>query len=235
MSLSKAAVREALARHPWFAGEAAPVLESLMLTGHTVAYPRNAQIFSKSEPGDSLMIVLEGVIKIWTVSMDGRESVLAFLGNGDLLGEIAALDGGPRTANATSMEPVEAFLWRRGAFMEVLRDYPDFALRVVTLLCTRLRQTNVMIEATVQLPMAARVARALVGLLRRAGHETKDGWKLDFRLTQRDLGAYIGLARENVNRQLKLWEADGVIRLERGEVVVIDRDALECLAELDEG
>lgn len=235
MTLSKTAVRDVLARHPWFAGEAAPVLDALLVTGQTVTYARNAQIFAKAEPGDSLVMVLTGVVKIWSVSLDGRESVLSFLADGDLLGEIAALDGGPRTANATAMEPVEAFLWRRNAFLEVMQRYPAFALKVVTVLCARLRHTNVMIEAAVQLPMAARVARGLVSLLRRAGRETADGWRLDFRLTQRDLGAYVGLARENVNRQLKIWEAEGLIKLERGEVIVRDRDGLESLAELDEG
>ncbi len=234
MALSKAAVRDVLARHPWFAGESGAVLDALLATGRTHTYPRHADIFAKAEPGDSLMIVLDGALKVWTVSIDGRETVLSFLAAGDLLGEIAALDGGPRTANATAIERIEAFLWRRSAFLEVMRRYPDFALRVITLLCERLRQTNVMIEAAVQLPMDARVARGVVNLLRRSGRETEAGWRLDFRLTQRDLGAYVGLARENVNRQLKLWEADGLISLERGEVIVRDRSALETLAELDD-
>lgn len=234
MPLSKLAVREMLARHAWFADEDATVLDELVAAGQTFTYARNGQIFEKGEPGESLMMVLAGVVKIWSVSLDGRESVLSFLSAGDLLGEIAALDGGPRTANATAMEPVEAFVWRRAAFLDVMRREPEFALRVMGLLCLRLRATNVMIEATTQLAMAARVARGLTGLLRRAGRETPAGWRLDFKLTQRDLGAYVGLARENVNRQLKLWEAEGLIALERGEVLVLDREGLEELAELDD-
>ncbi len=232
---SRPAVREALGRHPWFAGEAVAVLDDLMATGHIVSFPRRRLVFEKGDTGDGLMLLLSGVIKVWTVSVDGREAVLSFLTAGELLGEIAALDGGPRTAGATAMEPVEAFLWRRGAFLDVMRRHPDFAQRIVVVLCQRLRETNVMIEAAVQLPMAARVARALVRLLRRAGHATAGGWRLDFKLTQRDLGAYVGLARENVNRQLKLWEAEGLVAIERGEIVVRDRAALQALAELDDG
>jgi CRP-like cAMP-binding protein len=114
-----------------------------------------------------------------------------------------------------------------------MRAHPDFALRVVTLLCERLRQTNEMVEAAVQLSMAARLARALAGLLKNAGHETPAGWKLDFKLSQRDLGAYVGLARENVNRQLKQWEQAGIVRIEKGEIVVRDRAEVERLGEID--
>ena len=90
-----------------------------------------------------------------------------------------------------------------------------------------------MVEAAVQLPMAARVARALASLLKNAGRETPDGWRLDFKLSQRDLGAYVGLARENVNRQLKQWEQAGLIKLDKGEIIVRDRAAVERLGEVE--
>ena len=72
-----------------------------------------------------------------------------------------------------------------------------------------------------------------MSLLATAGRETPEGWRLGFKLTQRELGAYVGLARENVNRQLRQWEHEGVVRLERGEVVVRDRATLAALAEID--
>jgi CRP-like cAMP-binding protein len=226
-------LREALAAHSWFAGERAEVLDALAATGRPLELARGAQIFARGERGERLMLLRDGVIKISTVSLDGREMVLSFVHAGELLGEIAALDGGPRTADATAMTRVSAFAWNRGAFLEVMRRHPDFALRVVTVLCERLRQTNEMVEAAVQLSMPARIARGLASLLKTAGRQTPDGWRLDFKLTQRDLGAYVGLARENVNRQLKQWEHEGLVRLEKGEVVVRDRAALERLGEVE--
>ena len=223
----------ALARHPWFRDAPAAVRAALTGGGRRVTFAAGERIFDRGDGGDRLLLVSEGVVKIANVSLDGREMVLGFVHGGELLGEIAALDGGPRTADAVAMTAVDAFAWPRAAFLAVMRDHPDFALGIVTALCGRLRRTNDMVEAAVQLSMPARIARALVSLLATAGRETPEGWRLGFRLTQRELGAYVGLARENVNRQLKQWEQEGLVRLERGEVVVRDRAALAALAEIE--
>ncbi len=225
--------RAALAGHRWFAGEDRAVLDALAVTARPLAVARGTTLFARGDPGERLLLVRDGVIRISTLSLEGRETVLSFVHEGELLGEIAALDGGPRTADATAMTPVTAYAWPRRAFLDVMRAHPDFALRVVALLCERLRQTNAMVEAAVQLSMPARVARGLASLLRTAGRETAEGWRLDFKLTQRDLGAYVGLARENVNRQLKQWEQAGLVRLERGEIVVRDRAGVERLGEIE--
>ncbi len=223
----------ALAAHPWFRDESPAVLEALAARGRAAAFARGTRIFTRGDAGERLLLVLDGVVRISTVSLEGREMVLSFVHGGELLGEIAALDGGPRTADATAMTDVGAFGWGRAAFLEVMRAHPDFALRIVTLLCGRLRQTNEMVEAAVQLSMPARIARGLLSLLASAGHETAEGWRLDFKLSQRDLGAFVGLARENVNRQLKQWEQEGLVRLERGEVIVRDRAALAEIGEIE--
>jgi len=225
-------VRDTLAGHRWFAA-GGEVRAALAATARGIEVARGTQIFARGEPGERLLLLRDGVVKISTVSLEGREMVLSFVQGGELLGEIAALDGGPRTADATAMTHVSALAWPRAAFLDVMRAHPDFALRVVTLLCERLRHTNEMVEAAVQLPMAARVARALASLLKNAGRETPDGWRLDFKLSQRDLGAYVGLARENVNRQLKQWEQAGLIKLDKGEIIVRDRAAVERLGEVD--
>ena len=226
-------VRDALAGHRWFADENGEVRAALAASARAVTFARGTQIFARGEAGERLLLLRDGVVKISNLSLEGREMVLSFVQGGELLGEIAALDGGPRTADAIAMTPVAAVAWPRTAFTAVMRAHPDFALRVVTLLCERLRHTNDMVEAAVQLSMAARLARALAGLLRNAGRETPEGWRLDFKLTQRDLGAYVGLARENVNRQLKQWEQAGLVRLERGEIVVRDRAEVERLGEIE--
>jgi CRP-like cAMP-binding protein len=226
-------LRATLAEHRWFAGAGDDVLDALAATGRPVTFARGTQLFARGENGDRLLLVQAGVVKISSVSLEGREMVLSFVHGGEFLGEIAALDGGPRTADATALTAVTAYSWTRGAFLAVMRAHPDFALRVVKLLCARLRQTNVMVESAVQLPRSARIARGLSSLLKTAGRETADGWRLDFKLSQRDLAAYVGLARENVNRQLRQWENLGLVRLERGEVVVRDRAALEELGEVE--
>ena len=229
----RAGLRDALAGHRWFAHQGEAVQRALAATARAVDMPRGTQIFARGEPGERLMLVRDGVVKISNVSLEGREVVLSFVKGGELLGEIAALDGGPRTADATAMTHVSAVAWPRRTFMDVMRAHPDFALDVISSLCERLRQTNDMVEAAAQLSMAARLARALAGLLKNAGRETPEGWRLAFKLSQRDLGAHVGLARENVNRQLKQWEQAGLVKLERGEIVVRDRAAFERLGEVD--
>lgn len=206
-------------------------LDAILAAGSVAKYRRGAILFQKMDPGDSMMLVLAGTLKISSVSMDGKEAVISFLSTGEILGEIAVLDGGPRTADATVVEPVELFVLKRSAILPILENYPCFSINVIEMLCSRLRRTNEMVEANVQLPMAARVARGILRLLHAYGKRVPAGYLIELKINQREFGGYVGLARENVNRQLSTFREQGLITLERGYITVLNRDALYTVAE----
>lgn len=176
------------------------------------------------------MIVLSGRIKIRTVSADGREIVLNFIEPGQLFGEIALLDGKPRTAGAAILEPCEVFVLRRQAVLSFLEQNPLAAIRLIGVLCQKLRRTTQMFEEKLLLSMAPRVARALLRLASEHGRKIADGIIIDLKLSQSELGAYIGLSRENVNRQLGAWREAGIVSSREGRIVLHALKQLETLA-----
>jgi CRP-like cAMP-binding protein len=205
-------------------------LEQLAQFGSRVRYPANRIVFEKGDPGDSLMIVLEGRVKIRNISVDGREMVLDFVDPGRLFGEIALLDGKPRTAGAVTQEPSELFMLRRPPVLRYLEEKPLVAIRLIGVLCQRLRRSTQMFEENVLLDMAPRVARGLLRLATEHGHRIDEGLMIDLKLSQAEIGAFIGISRENVNRQLSAWRDGGIVKLSGGRIVIQALEDLRSLA-----
>jgi CRP/FNR family cyclic AMP-dependent transcriptional regulator len=174
--------------------------------------------------------VVSGRVRIGTVTPEGREAVLNFVEPGQTFGEMAILDGKPRSADATALEPCELFCLKRRDVLAFLEQHPEVALRVIGVLCQRLRRTTEMVEDAALRAMAPRIARALLRLAADHGRPVADGVRIELELSQRELGAYCGLARENVNRQLSLWREAGLVRQEGRRLVLRDRPALEKIA-----
>jgi CRP-like cAMP-binding protein len=151
------------------------------------------------------------------------------LGAGDLNGEIALLDGGPRTATAIALQDTEAFVLLRRDLLPLLRGNPEALLEIVAILCEKLRQTSQIVE-DFQRSMQNRLAAGLLRLVNQHGRNTSDGIVIDLALNQRDLGSYAGLSRENTNRVLRLFEEVNVLVFRGGNILIKDRDALRSLA-----
>ena len=141
------------------------------------------------------MVVLTGRIKIFNVTADAREVVLNFLSVGDINGEIAALDGKERTADAVAMEACEVFVAHARELLPVLAANPAALFEIVQLLCEKLRAASAIIEDNT-LEMRGRTARGLLRLARQHGRTSKSGIRLQLVLSQRELGGYLGLSRE---------------------------------------
>lgn len=227
-----ARLREALGDSDVFGALTDEELERLIVFGSTVNRPKGHVIFQKGDPGDSLFVVLSGRIKISSHSQDGREAVLNFIEAGQSFGEIALFDGKPRTADATVLEPCEMFVLRRADVQSFLVSHPEIAFRIIGILCSRVRRTSEKLEAAVTLNMAPRIAKGLCELAKLYGRKCADGTRIEIKLSQRELGGFVGLARENVNRQLNAWRADNLLMLDKGYIVVRDLRALERIAEL---
>jgi CRP-like cAMP-binding protein len=223
-------VREALAESDFFGSLTEEEIDRLVSFGTMVKVPAGRTIFQKGDPGDSLAVVVSGRVRIGTVTPEGREAVLNFVEPGQTFGEMAILDGKPRSADATALEPCELFCLKRRDVLAFLEQHPEVALRVVGVLCQRLRRTTEMVEDAALRAMAPRIARALLRLAADHGRPVADGVRIELELSQRELGAYCGLARENVNRQLSLWREAGLVRQEGRRLVLRDRPALEKIA-----
>lgn len=232
MTIGPANLTWELKRLALFANFSDSELEHLVGTGVTRVFKAREMMFHEGDPGGSMYVVLSGRVKVSSFSADGREVVLNFAGPGEVLGEITLLDGGPRTASACPLEPTRTFHLARKDLLPILQRNPSVALHIITVLCERLRQTNRMVEDTVFLAAAPRLARAILRLLEAHGQAEGDGWRLNMRLPQSTLGAHVGLMRESVNRQMRAWQEGGVLKTDEDGLLVMRRSVLEEIAEL---
>ena len=194
-------------------------LANLCSTRHLAA---KEVVFRKGDPGDALYGIRRGQIGIEFSTWSGTHVTLNTLGSGDLFGEVAMLDGCQRTADAVALEPTELFALRREHVMAHLQREPTVALKFIELLCQRLRYMSGRMEEVVTLKMGARLARRLLVLAEDFGN--------DVVISQEQLAAHVGAARESVNRQLQLWHKSGILDLRRGTIVLKNPDALSVEA-----
>ncbi|KEO90200.1 Crp/Fnr family transcriptional regulator [Erythrobacter longus] len=179
------------------------------------------------EDGDFAVYLLSGALKISFVSAGGREIILNYSAPNELVGEIALLDSGPRTASVTAVVPSEALLLPTSTFLETVSTSPASVVGVMRELARRVRQLNLVVESDRTFSMGPRLARALVRLV----DQNRDDGQLIYNPSQNDLGAFAGLARENVSRLLSEWESQGIIAREGRALLVRDAEYLELLAE----
>jgi CRP/FNR family cyclic AMP-dependent transcriptional regulator len=188
------------------------------------------QIFAKGDPGNSMMAVLKGRVVISAPSPDGRQVVLTVMREGDLLGEIALLDGNERTADATAASDCELLVVPRRSLLALLERRPDVCIDLLILLCERLRRTNEQVEDLAFLDLEARIAKVLVRLSEESGGEDRSSTKpIGVKISQRALGERVGGSRESVNKHLQDWKRSGIIAIEKGAIVIRDLPALEAL------
>lgn len=224
-------LRRALAANELFGVLSDQELDQLLAHAHIVTYPAGAVIFERHDAGHSLMLVLRGLVKISNFSAEGREAVHALMDPGAIFGEMALLDGKDRSATATALMPTELLTLLRRDFVPFLERNPRVAVRLIEVLCARLRRTTGTVEDSAFLGMAPRIARALLRLAEHHSRMEGHAVHIDLKLSQRELGGLVGLARENVNRQLRAWHHEGLIRMDHGHIVIDDMEALRAIAE----
>ncbi len=218
---------ETLAGVPFFSGLDAESLESVGRGMRTRRFRRGEVIFHLGDPGDALFIVMSGAIKIMIPSDAGDEAILATLRAGDVFGELAVLDGAPRSATATALEPTETLVLPRAQFRELLATEPAIRDALLASLAGELRRLTNHVEELHFLDITGRLASRLVRLATESGNEQDDGTvRLGSPLTQGDLAAMIGCTRQSVNKLLGMFTDDGLIRLDRDSIVILDLDGL---------
>lgn len=199
-------------------------------------YRAGETVFHQGDPPDILYGVIQGRVKIVLESSDGQQVILRVIAPPALFGEIAVLDGRERTAGAVVVSPARLGLLKREALVSALMACPEFSLGLIQLLCARLRHVNEVVESNIFLNASARLAKCLWHLAQQNGVPTPSGIRLGLRFSQHDLAGMVATSRELVNKQLKHWERDGVVKLQRGSVVEVNPVALaELCGELSSG
>lgn len=184
-------------------------------------------LIRQGDEGNALLILIEGQARVTVYSANGREIVLEYAGPGTVLGEIALLDGGVRTASVIAMGPVRYLTLPRTLFEHVIASNHRIALRLMKELASRLRRANQTIETDRAYAAGPRLARFLI----RLANDGPDDGNAVIRLSQTELSMFAGISRENINRQLSLWQQDGMVTIEHGGVTILDREALEDVAD----
>jgi CRP/FNR family cyclic AMP-dependent transcriptional regulator len=191
-------------------------------------------IFRKGSPGSALYAVLQGVVRISLSSHDGKEVVLSDIHSGEVLGELAVLDGSKRSADATAATHCDLAILERRDLFSLLERQPAVALKLMEILCRRLRKTNDNLAEAYFLPLSERLAKLLLRVASPRLSASGQG-HFHIRLSQRELGTMIGGTRESVNKYLAQWQRNGVIQIRNGVIVIVNQARLAQIADGDEG
>jgi CRP/FNR family cyclic AMP-dependent transcriptional regulator len=200
--------------------------QELVTRARRCHYVAGDPVFRLGDPGQSMMAVLSGTVRISLPTTRGRDVVLADLGPGEVFGEVALLDGRERSAGARALTDCEILVLDRRDVIPMLERRPDLCLRLLSLLCGRLRRSD---ERMADIAFSELPTRLAKTLLAQVGAQS--GERL--RLSQGELAGMVGSARENVNRHLRDWRRRGIVEMGKGWVEVRRPDELAAIAELN--
>ena len=213
--------QELLRLHPFLGALTDVETRELLKRALTKHIPANEVVFRKDDPADGLYGVLAGTVLIVAESADGKELILNQHDAGEFFGEVALLDGEGRSAAARTREASDLVFLGRAEFLAFLSQRPEAMLRIMALLCARLRRATSLVEDSAFLNVSSRLAKQLIALIDR-GAPT-------LRLSQKELAQMLGVSREFVSKQLAIWREAGIVELGRRHLTVRDERALEQL------
>jgi CRP-like cAMP-binding protein len=222
---------EVLAKVPLFSGLPDEERERLGALLRVRRYARGEVIFLEGDQGTALCLIAEGRIRIQLTGTDGREVVINVYGPGEIFGELALLDGEPRSADAIAQEAARVFWLQRDDFAAFLDSHPRAAMTMLASLSRRLRHTTRVVQDATFRDVPARLARVLLDLAARNGQAVEPGIRIESRLTQGEMAAMVGASRETVNRALRGFEQRGLIRWDANRILIAQPQQLRARAE----
>jgi CRP/FNR family transcriptional regulator, cyclic AMP receptor protein len=222
--------RRLLLSSPLFDALPHAALDDILLQASEKSVRRGQTVFQKGDEGTYMVAVLSGRIRISAASPEGREVTLNMIDAGEVFGDMALLDGKPRSADATALEDSNLMVVERRHFLSYLTSSNELALRVIDVLCERLRDTSETLGNFAMLDMPGRLARKLLSLAKEYGKPANGRIRLEIRLSHTDLGRFVGSSRESVNKQMRAWEEDGIVAREAGRIAVCKPTILRRIA-----
>jgi len=223
--------RDLLARVPLFQGFAPRELDALVPAARSVTVAARHEVFHKGDPGSQLYVVIDGRLKALTTSPEGNDVVFNVMGPGEVFGEVALLSESPRSATVRAIERCELLVLDRRDLFAFLRRNPDVAVRMLTVVVERLVRVSELVEDIQFLKLPVRLAKKFVLFAERYGRPGKNGAvKIDLKLSQEEWGDLVGTTRESINKQMRAWGDEGLIRVDAGYVTLLKPEAIERLA-----
>ena len=217
-------------------GAAAAKLHTL---GRVRTFVRDATLMREASASDEVFFITNGRVKIVTVSPSGREAVLGVRGEGDLIGDVSAIDGRPRSASAVALEPVEVRAIATSSFVQFLAETPEASLGLLRLLTSRLRDADAKRLEHAGHDATARLASRLIELGERFGEpiqgQRRDGVRISLPLTQEELAGWTGSSLEATAKALRVLRCAGVVTTGRKRIEITDISALHGWATPDGG
>ncbi len=208
----------------YFSGLGLAELESIGKLAFEKTADRAEIVLLEGEPAANLYFVASGVVKVFKTSTEGKEQILSIVRPGESLNDVPIFDGGPNPTSALAMGPVLLYGIKGNDMVTILRDHPQIALNVIKVLARRVRHLVSLVEDLSFKHVIGRVAKIL---LEHVGGEMGRGP----RLTQQEMAAMAGTAREVVGRSLKALEEEGAIKLDRHRIIITDKEALKEIME----
>lgn len=227
--LGLSAKREVLAKTDLFAGLPPDELDALCGMASERRVERDAVVMRRGDPGNSLMVIVHGRLRVSSMSVEGREVTLRVMEAGTFLGEIALLDGRARSADVTAMVDTLLLIVERESFLGFLLVRPEMMLRLMTILCDRLRRSSDAYQDVALSSLASRLAKLLLDLAQQHGRPVPEGVRIRLKLSQKELSAQVAATRERVNKQLRQWREQGVLGEAEGDMVVRRPEALRSV------
>jgi CRP/FNR family cyclic AMP-dependent transcriptional regulator len=222
-------LRSVITRNVIFGALGSEEVDRLLAAATLRAYDKDQQIFQQGDLADGLYLVTTGRVGIRTLSEEGSEIFLNILEGGAVFGEIAAIDGGARTAGAIAMERSDLLFVDRRTFHGLMLASPALCVSLLTLMCERLRWTSSIIEDAHFRDVKTRLARRLYKLLGEYGvQHDGGGTRIKLKVTQEMLARMLGATRESVNKELMALQRAGILTYSRGYVTVQDREGLRA-------
>lgn len=199
--------------------------------GRMIEVMAGSQLMRQGEPAGPLLILLEGRLRVSVMSLSGRELTFRVIAPVQPVGEVAMLDGGPRTADVLAVSTCRLLLLPRDHCQATMARYPSLGQALIRVLCERLRDTSLGLERVATQRLASRMAYLFLKLAGDYGRPRPDGVVVPMRLSQGEIAAMVAGTREAVNKQLAEWRQTGVLAMDRGQVVIRDAAALSAACE----
>jgi CRP/FNR family transcriptional regulator, cyclic AMP receptor protein len=206
--------------------------DTLVERGRRRRWPAGASLFLEGDQSGTVVFVVSGRVKVFSLTEQGEEILLAVRGPGALLGEVSAVDGGPRSASVAALEPVTAIVLTADAFLDYLRTHAAAATVLLQMVTSRLRDADRKRVEFAAYDIASRVARRLVELAERFGEPDENGVRIAVALSQDELAGWVGASREAVAKALHQLRGLHVVETGRRRITVVDPPALRRLAGL---
>lgn len=201
--------------------------EALLSLGRARRYPAGSTLFNEGETSDRVIALTAGLVKLSFYTEDGTEVLLGIRGPGSMVGDMAALDGQPRSATVTALTEADTVIIPTAAFRSFLTSDPEISLAMLAVLSDRLRDADKKRIEFGSLDTTGRVAMRLLELADRFGEDADEGTRIAVSLSQRDLAGWTGSSREAVSKALQTLRARKMITTDRKQITILDRAALE--------